>query len=285
MKSISLSLFWLLCTAGVLSAQSPKAGQECFPAKNELRLVYDAANVLEDAAEAALEHKLDTFALNTGNQIVVVVVPDLCGMDPNQFATELGELWGVGQAKLNNGIVLLVKPKTPESKGQYNIAIGRGLEGAIPDGETYLIAQREMLPDFKKNDYIGGIDKATNVLMALARGEYSMNQYANRPKHKPSGGPGILGFLFILAIVGIFLMIRSREVRKYASRNNLGFWAAWWLLNSAGRSHTGYYNRFRSGGGGFGGWGGGSGGGSGGGGGFGGFGGGSFGGGGSSGSW
>ena len=280
MKPISLFLFFVLFTAGAVSAQSPKAGQECFPIKNNNKLVYDAANIIDDASEAALEHKLDTFALRTGNQIVVVIVPDLCGMEPGQFATELGELWGVGQAKLNNGVVVLVKPKTPDSKGQYSITTGRGLEGAIPDGQAYLIAQREMLPAFKQNDYYGGLDKATNVLMGLARGEFSMNQYLNREKQKPSGGPGLLGVLFVLAIVIIFLMIRSREVRKYASRNNLGFWAAWWLLNSAGRSHSGYYNRFRSGGGGFGGWGGGSGGG-----GFGGFGGGSYGGGGSSGSW
>lgn len=275
-----------------------KAGQECFPQKNDRRLVYDVAKIIPDGEEGLLEAKLEQFADSTSNQIVVVIVPDLCGMEAGQFAVELGELWGVGQAKQDNGIVLLIKPKTPEAKGEYFIAIGRGLEAAIPDAQTYLIAKNEMIPQFKMGNYYEGVDRATNVMMDLAAGEYSINEYARHPGRSQIKVGGVLGaivlwiigalpFLFFGLIIFVFFFIKDRRVRNYARKNQLSYWAAWALLSAASRRHNGYWDDFRGGRGGFGGggFGGFGGGGSSGGGGFGGFGGGSFGGGGSGGSW
>jgi uncharacterized protein len=253
------------------------AGQECFP-KKENKLVYDAANILNDGEESMLESMLVSFADSSSNQITVVIVPDLCGMDKSQFAIELGELWGVGQAKKDNGIVMLVKPKTVESKGEIFIAVGRGLEGAIPDITTKQIIDNECIPSFKNEAYYKGIEAGAVVLMQLARGEYDSDAYASKhTKRKKKGGLGIA--LLGLLIVAFVFIAKAAQTKRYAQTNQIGFWAAWALLNAASRSHRGYYNNFSSGRGGFGGFGGG------GGGGFGGFGGGGFGGGGAGGSW
>lgn len=253
------------------------AGQECFP-KKENKLVYDAANILNDGEESMLESMLVSFADSSSNQITVVIVPDLCGMDKSQFAIELGELWGVGQAKEDNGIVMLVKPKTVESKGEIFIAVGRGLEGAIPDITTKQIIDNECIPSFKNEAYYKGIEAGAVVLMQLARGEYDSDAYASKhTKRKKKGGLGIA--LLGLLIVAFVFIAKAAQTKRYAQTNQIGFWAAWALLNAASRSHRGYYNNFSSGRGGFGGFGGG------GGGGFGGFGGGGFGGGGAGGSW
>jgi uncharacterized protein len=128
----------------LLSAQlfAQLAGQECFPTKKN-KLVYDAADVLSSEEESILETRLVAFADSTSNQITVVIVPDLCGMDKAQFAIELGESWGVGQSQEDNGIVFLVKPKTIDSKGEIFIAVGRGLEGAIPDITAKQITDNE----------------------------------------------------------------------------------------------------------------------------------------------
>jgi uncharacterized protein len=272
----------LLLLAGSLIVVSALHSQEeCFPVKNDKKLIYDLSNVLPDANENELESKLAEFARTTSNQIVVVIVPDLCGYDKSVYATELGQKWGVGQEKQDNGIVLLVKPKTPEERGETFIAIGRGLEGAIPDASTYLIVENELIPFFKQGDYFGGINQATQVLMQLAGAEYSIQQYASaheKPAAKKHGwGP----FVFILFILGMFFFFKSLQVRRYARRNGISWWSAFWLLNAAQTAHRGLFGDFSGGRGGFGGWGGGGGGG----GGFGGFGGGGFGGGGSGGSW
>jgi uncharacterized protein len=198
-------------------------------------------------------------------------------MDKAQFAIELGELWGVGQAKEDNGIVVLIKIKTPESKGEAFIAVGRGLEGAIPDAIALEIIEREMIPQFRNNNYGAGIQSGVKVLMDLARGEYNSASYSS---HKSLSGGTVLFIVFgIIGVIAIALSIRVFQVRRYARINNLAFWVAWALLNNVNRYHQGSWQDFNRGRGGFGGWSGG------GGGGFGGFGGGSFGGGGAGGSW
>jgi uncharacterized protein len=249
---------------------------DCFPKKEE-RLVYDQTGTLTPQEIQQLESKLVNFALQTSNQIVVVIVDDLCGYDKAQYATEIGDTWQVGRADKDNGIVLLVKPKKNGEKGSTYIAIGEGLEGAIPDGSTYLIVDNELLPQFRQGNYYAGIDSATTVLMQLAQGEYNIASYEQRYKKKNSVGSGYFVIIVIL-IIAFFLFFKTRQAKRYAALNGIDFWAAWMLLNQANRGNRG------GGGGGF--WGGGGGGfGGGDGGGFGGFGGGSFGGGGAGGDW
>lgn len=269
-KYILISFILLLQSVGMWGAI-----EDCFPKKSN-KLVYDVAGQLNGIEVQELEHMLVEFDNSTSNQILVVIVPDLCGYDKSDYAIEIGDTWGVG-GQNDNGIVLLVKPKTLDSRGEVFIAIGRGLEGAIPDASTYLIVDNELIPNFKKGDYYGGIKSALNVLMSLAQSEYSIADYQGTIKTKKKNNViGMLSaFLFLMAL---FYFVKYRQVKKYALLNNIPFWTAWTLLNQASRASS---NR---GGGGF--WGGGFGGGSsGGGGGFGGFGGGSFGGGGSGGSW
>jgi uncharacterized protein len=278
--SFLLFIFTLFHFSGIHA--QVKKGQECFPKQDRDKLVFDEANILDDRQEKSLEQKLELFAVNSSNEIYVVIVPDLCGMERAQFAIELGELWGAGQKAEDNGIIVLVKPKTAESRGQTFLAIGRGLEAVIPDAQTFLIIDNEMLPRFRNNDMYGGIDAATTTLMQLATGEYNIDTYRQKYEKKGSES-GSTMFLIILLVLLFFLAVKFFQVRQYARLNNIGFWAAWTLLNAARSRQRGYWGDFNSGTGGFGGFGGG---GSSGGGGFGNFGGGgSFGGGGAGGDW
>ena len=60
-------------------------------------------------------------------------MPQLYGFDKADLAFRIGEEWGVGSDRFDNGIVMLIKPKTATSAGELFIATGYGLEGAIPD--------------------------------------------------------------------------------------------------------------------------------------------------------
>lgn len=234
------------------------------PAKpNPSRLVNNlsSSGFLTDSEVEELESKLVKFEAETSNQIVVVIVDDLNGYEPYEFATELGEQWAVGQAKEDNGIIILIKPTGGKGEKKTFIAPGRGLEGAIPDLTCKEIVDNEMLPNFKSGNYYKGVDAAVNVIMKLAKGEYNAKTYSkNKNKGKSSG------FIIIAIIVAIIvLVVRFGPKGKGGGGNGFTYGAGGFM---AGRA-------FGSGG--FGG-GGSSGG-------FGGFGGGSFGGGGSGGSW
>lgn len=76
-----------------------------------------------------LEDSLVRFDQETSTQVAVVILPDLGGYDPADMAYRIGESWGVGRQGKNNGIVVLVKPKTPSERGEVYISVGYGLEG------------------------------------------------------------------------------------------------------------------------------------------------------------
>jgi uncharacterized protein len=239
------------------------------PRPNPPRLVNDFAGILTPQQVKSLEYKLRYFNDTTSNQIVVVTVKSLNGMDPAMFATELGEQWKVGQKKFDNGVVILIKPKYRNSRGQAFIAVGYGLEPVIPDATAKKIVEYEMIPRFKRGDYYGGIQKATDIIMELAAGEISAKGY--NKTHEESPWTALLPFVIFLLI---FLLIRASNARSYSVGKGTSFWTAFMLGSMLGGSgHSGSWNDFSGGSsGGFGG-------------GFGGFGGGSFGGGGAGGSW
>ena len=118
----------LVCfTAMTLWAQVP-------PRPNPPRLVNDFAGILGDCQW--LEDSLERIAMETSNQICVVTMNDFGGYDKATMAYSIGQEWGVGTKDNRNGVVILIKPKTAESKGEAFIATGYGLEGAITDATS-----------------------------------------------------------------------------------------------------------------------------------------------------
>ncbi len=245
------------------------------------RLVNDFAGIFNDWQKAALEQRLVAFDDTTSNQIAVVTLEELDG-DPAMVAYEIGESWGVGGEKNNNGVVILIKPKTAFSSGQVFIAVGYGLEGAIPDAMTKRIFENEMVPHLRNgNDYYSAVNAALDVLMPLACGEYS--------ESREFDGEDIVAMVsavfFLLAVLMIILVMfacyKSTNIGS-GHKHKLDLWDIIVLSNMFGSSSDSGSSGRNSGG-----WGGGHSSGSSGGfgGGFGGFGGGHFGGGGAGGSW
>ena len=257
------SIFLLVFSSMTMLAQSQS--EEGIPDKpNPPVLVNNLSKEMPDflsAQETAqLEKKLDDFANQTSNQITIVIVDDLAGLEAWDFATRLGQKWKVGQAKFDNGVVILIKPTGGKGQRDAHITVGYGLEGAIPDATCNQIVDNELGPDLATGNYYHALDKTTDVLMALAKGEYNSDAYAK----KHSSGRFPKGLIIPLIFLILFIIFRS---------NRGG--------GSGGMSMgTGFFLGSMFGGGGSGGFGGG-----GSSGGFGGFGGGGFGGGGAGGKW
>lgn len=234
------------------------------------RLVNDFAGILKSDQINALEDKLVAFSDSTSTQIAIVTVPSLDGYDKADYAQRLGEKWGIGKRQRNNGVLILVKPKQPDSNGQVFITQGYGLEGVLPDLTCSQIVDKEMLPSFRAGDYYGGLDKAVNTIMAITHGEFSADAYGSKTR-KISGH---VPFGLIVFIIFIIIMLISRgggSNNRHISSGGLPLWMLLSMMGSGRGSHGGSWGGFSGGGGG--------------GGGFGGFGGGSFGGGGAGGSW
>lgn len=205
-------LLVLLMAGGLSEVEASFAQDNCFPARpSPARFVNNFSKELPDflsSGEAqALESKLEQFNKATSNQIVIVIVDDLCGYDANEFSTRLGQAWGVGQDKFDNGVVLMVKPTGGAGKRAAYIAVGYGLEGAIPDVTANRILDNELLPRFKNGDFYNGLDAATSVLISLAQKEFSYTDYQKEGKNWSP--------FLIFIIIFIFIIFNSFRKRGY----------------------------------------------------------------------
>ena len=236
------------------------------------RMVNDLAQMFSPQEQAALEQKLRNFNDTSSTQIAIATVPSLDGYAPNDYAQRLAEKWGIGQKGKDNGIMILIKPKTGREKGEVAIAVGYGLEGVVPDAIASRIIRNEIIPAFQQGQYYTGVNKATDVLINLSKGEYSASQYTK--KSQGEGG----SILFILIPIAIFIILPMFIRRKKGfttdrngedNHNSGSAIPPFMFFGGLGGGHRGGgFGNFSSGGGSFGG-----------------FGGGSFGGGGASGSW
>jgi uncharacterized protein len=200
-----------LCIAFLVSSVT-LLGQSGIPEKpkppklvNNLSVEFPNFISTQEAIE--LENELQQFSDSTSNQLSILIVDDLNGYEPWEFASKVIDLWGIGQAKEDNGILLLIKPTGGKNERKVFIATGRGLEGAIPDATCKAIVENELLPAFRNQDYYKGIRLAVNTLKSLAKGEYNSDAYAK--KHKKEELPGALIVLLVIAII-VFLLFRNR---------------------------------------------------------------------------
>ncbi len=207
-------------------------------------------NFLSADETSRLEQKLVAFSDSTSNQIVIVIVDDLCGYDANEFSTQLGHKWKVGQEKFDNGIVVMIKPTGGSDQRDAYIAVGYGLEGAVPDITANQIVDNEIIPRFKDGNYYDALNVATDVLISLAKKEYSSDEYA-----MPNNSGERIPWLAIIVVVCIiiFSFIPRRRGTTIGNRGTTYYGGSWMRGSggfgggSSGRSFGGF------GGGGFGG--------------------------------
>jgi len=223
--------------------------------------LYDYIDLLSASEKSALEQKLIRYSDSTSTQIVLIIIGSTQGEDISLLGTKWGQKWGIGQDGKDNGILMLLA----RNDRKIDINTGYGIESIISDRDAKQVIERIIIPQFKQDDYYGGLDKGTDAIFKMLMGEFDENRNF-------SDNTSILDYLpFIFFIVFFILMFLKNKGGK-GGRGGGGSLLDIIVLSSMGRS------------GGFGG-GGSFGGGSSGGGFGGGFGGGGFGGGGASGGW
>lgn len=223
--------------------------------------VYDYANLLSAAEKSSLEQKLINYSDSTSTQIVIVTVETINGEDIGILTPKWGHEWGIGQAKEDNGVFILLAKK----ERKIWISPGYGVEDRITAGIGGEITRNIIIPEFKAGSYYNGLDKGADAIFDVLKGKYKGERKVTKEKNFP--------IMPIIIIIIIILALISRNKRGGGGSSGRGpslFDAI--ILSSLGRGSFGG----GSSGGGFGGGGGGFGGG---------FGGGGFSGGGSGGSW
>lgn len=198
-------LLMLLCVVPAgLRAQS-----EWTPAPSG-RLLNDYSGMLSEKEAQLLEHRLVGFSDTTSNQITVLIVPSLHGDEIKAVAYRVGETWGVGQEKLSNGVVILIKSKTEqEPDGQVAIMPGYGLEGALPDAFCAHIIDDYMVRYLAEGDYYEAICEALDVIEPVCRGEYSYAQYK-----EDEASEMLVGFVVLIVLIVAVVIVGTIANKK-----------------------------------------------------------------------
>ena len=242
--------------------------------------ILDAASILPDAEEAALDRKLRDYNMSTGRALMVVSVTSLDGEDVATYANNLGHAWGVGGKDSDQGLIFLVAP----TERKVRIETGYGLEQYLPDVLASRIIRDQVTPRFKAGDMPGGIDAGIDAITAQldrdpadAKAVAEAAKAAAAQRSAGSGSSDLAGAVFWMILILVLIGFFNRRARRGYRRSGIDPGIILWGISEA--MHHG-----RGGGGsdwgGFGGGGGGGGGSD-----WGGFGGGDFGGGGASGDW
>ncbi len=149
----------------LLTLVPPSAAQE-LPAL--LGRVVDRAEVLSPAAENELDALLKAHEDSTSNQIAILTIRSLDGMDLESYSLEIARAWQLGQADRDNGVLLLVALDDRKMR----IEVGYGLEGDLPDITASRIIQDEIRPYFQRDDYEGGILAGARAIVSAIEGSY-----------------------------------------------------------------------------------------------------------------
>ena len=115
--------------------------------------VYDYENVIDDEVERNLIQAAKALEGSTGNVIVMMTIDTIGGLDPYEFGTETMRAWGIGDAKLDNGMLIFATTDQGAQKNDVWISVGEGLEGDYPDGLLGNMIDTYMKPYLVNGDY------------------------------------------------------------------------------------------------------------------------------------
>ena len=168
MKASAAALLVLLSSAGC-SAEPGKTRSPGEPAQVHTALparpvgpVLDQADILPAAREAVLDARLRRLFSETNDALVVVSVDSLGGETIEDYAAALFSDWGIGDAKTDRGLLVLVAP----NERRVRVAVGCGLESTITDETASTIIAQRFLPKFREGDYAGGVETGVEALIA-----------------------------------------------------------------------------------------------------------------------
>ncbi len=115
--------------------------------------VSDPDNILSQDAKNLVNQLCARIEDSTTVQIGVVLLQSIGAQNPKEFTTALFNLWGIGDASNDNGLLIL----TVMDQRRTEFETGYGLEGVLPDVICYRIGMQELVPYFREGQYGEGV--------------------------------------------------------------------------------------------------------------------------------
>ncbi|MBA1195081.1 methanol dehydrogenase, partial [Pseudomonas entomophila] len=167
--------------------------------------VVDTAGLLDTASTQQLDSMLKAHEQATGDQLVVVTVPDLGGDSIEEYGYRLGRHWGIGQKGKDNGALLIVA----QQERRLRIEVGYGLEDRLTDAQSSVIINSVITPAFRKGAFADGIVAGVSAMLQvlggdpLAEPQRAADDGSGRKPVPWGAGLVILVFVVVLVVQGL----------------------------------------------------------------------------------
>lgn len=190
----------------------PAAAQPTFP---ELTgRVVDNAQLLSPADKTALDAELKALEDKSSDQVVVITLPSLQGYTIEDYGYQLGRHWGIGSAKLNNGVLLIVAP----NERKVRIEVGRGLEPTLTDALSKIVIDNAILPRFRAGDFTGGIKDGVGDIVRVLTGDAAEVEARARARQDADNAAIDLVLVIIWTVILLWIAYSIWRSIRYTPR-------------------------------------------------------------------
>ena len=203
-------LVWLLASFVWLAAQA----QGVLPVPALTARVIDATGTLDAIQLKGLDDKLAAFERDKGTQIAFLLVPTTQPEDISSYANRVSNEWKIGRKGVGDGVLLVVS----KNDRKVRIEVAKTLEGAVPDLAARQIIDQAITPNFRKDDYAGGLQAAADLLIARIKGEALPAPLAASPQRSPGGGAGGFDWMDLAIFLFFAVPIGGSIVRRVLGR-------------------------------------------------------------------
>lgn len=178
--------------------------------------VNDFADVLDDADEQTICELGKKLKDESTAEVVVVTVETINGGNISDYATNLGRDWGIGNKEKNNGVLILL---ASEDREVY-IAVGYGLEGALPDSKTGRILDNYAVPYFKDDNFSLGLVETYKAVVNEVYVEYGLtpnegyvpaDTLSEAPQEETDLKTVVISWIILLIIVILYTLVFKRR--------------------------------------------------------------------------
>lgn len=213
--------------------------------------VNDFANVLKEDVKSEILSRGAELAEKTKAQVVAVAVDSTDGQEISDYALNLGRDWGIGDKEKNNGVLILLAV----SDREVYIAVGYGLEGALPDSKTGRILDNYAVPYFKNDDFSQGMLSVYKAVQNEVYIEYGLEAeegyvpvefLAGDTEEDGNMLPIAISWIIMIAVIFIY-------IRVFGARGLFLFMGGPRGFGGGSRGGSGGFGGFSGGGGSFGG--------------------------------
>jgi uncharacterized protein len=127
--------------------------------------VSDYADVLKPEEKTRISYTLETYEKETCHQVYLLIIPALEGENIADFSTRTASVWEIGQPGFGNGLLITIALQ----EGSVRFEAGSAFEWFIQNGTADKILKEVMIPFFREDRLVEGIERGLEEIMVAGR--------------------------------------------------------------------------------------------------------------------